>query len=215
MSGNRAAQAGFTLMEVLIAATLLAVMMTLILGSLRIGVDSWSTGERRSASTSRMLVTSNFLRTHLSAVLPLFLPPSKGKFGSDATGLRPQFLFRGEQGWLQYAGTLPPQVLGGMYRFDLHWVQSNERSELRLTIWPLSPSDAGKVQDPIDDVTILENVESFAISYFKLNELEGRSEWLKEWNEENMPALIRIEITVAGEEAWPPLVVAPRPEVRR
>lgn len=215
MSHRSFRQRGFTLMEVLIAATLLAVMMTLILGSLRIGVDSWSTGERRSASINRMLVTANFLRTHLSAALPLFLPPQPGKLGGDPSGLRPQFLFRGEQGWLQYAGTLPPQVMGGMYRFDLHWVQSTERSELRLTIWPLSPGDPGKVQEPIDDVVILEHVEGFSISYFKLNELEGRSEWLKEWNEENMPALIRIEIAVEGEDDWPPLVVAPRPEVRR
>lgn len=208
------AHAGFTLLEVLIASTLLAVMMTLILGSLRIGVTSWSTGEHRSEIINRMLVTTNFLRTHVSAALPLFLPPARGKFGGDGAALRPQFLFRGERGWMQYAGTLPPQVKGGLYRFDLHWVQSSERSDLRLTIWPLVSGEPGKDPQPIDDVTILENVDTFSLAYYKL-EPDGKAQWLDVWNEEVMPALVRIDLSVRDEPAWPPLFIAPRPEVRR
>ena len=90
-----------------------------------------------------------------------------------------------------------------MYRFDLHWEQVNERSDLKLAIWPLSPGEAGRLVEPIDDVTFLEDVEAFSIAYFKLSEADGKTQWLNQWTEESLPALIRIEITVQGEPPWP------------
>lgn len=210
------AQAGFTLLEVLIAASLLAVMMGLLLGSLRIAVDSWTAGERRSTATSRMLVTANFLRTHLSAAIPLFRNPVAGKAAiSDETGGQPQFLFRGDKSGLQYVGALPPQVRGGLYRFDLSWRRADERSDLKLMILPLAPIGGEQNAEPIDDVTVLEDVESFAISYLAANEGDGKVQWLNEWTDPTMPALIRVEIAIQGEPPWPPLVIAPRVEGRQ
>jgi hypothetical protein len=181
---------------------------------MRIAVSSWSEGERRSATTNRMLVTSNFLRTHLTAALPLFSNPVPGRFGSDEDS-RPRFLFRGEQKRLQYAGTLPPQVRGGLYKFELYWQQVNDRSDLKLAIWPLTPPDPAKEAETIDDVTIVEDVEAFSIAYLKVNDGDGKTEWLNEWNEATMPALIRVEIAVQGEPGWPPLMVSPVIEGRR
>ena len=204
-------QAGFTLLEVLIASTLMAVMMTLLLGAMRIGVRSWEGGEQRSASNSRMLVTQNFLRSHLSAALPLTRSPVGG---NRVPRLENQIslLFEGGQDFLRYVGTLPPLVKGGLYQFEMYLKRDQERSDLKLAIKPLV---SGKLQDEpelIDDVLLLENVESLSISYFKQSELDGESRWMNEWRQETMPALIRVELAVAGEPAWPAMVIAPRIE---
>ncbi|MBS1214900.1 MAG: ral secretory pathway protein, partial [Proteobacteria bacterium] len=85
----------------------------------------------------------------------------------------------------------------------------------KLKIWPITPAEPGKEAETIDDVTILEDVEAFTLAYLKINDADGRTEWLKEWSEERMPALIRVDITVRGEPPWPSLLIAPVIEGRR
>ena len=202
-------QAGFTLLEVLIAATLMAVMMTLLLGALRIGVRSWATGDQRSASTSRMLVTQSFLRSHLSAALPLNRGPAKP---GTPPPLEPQtqLLFEGGKDFLRYVGTLPPVVKGGLYQFEMYLKRDQERSDLKMVIKPLASGSLKDEPEPIDDVLLLENVEFLKINYFVHHEEENTSRWTNEWKADAMPALIRIELSVLGEPAWPAMIIAPR-----
>ena len=65
---NRRHDRGFTLIEVLLATTLLGIMMLLLTGSLRIGADSWEAGEERMAKASRLFIVESFLRRHAFCV---------------------------------------------------------------------------------------------------------------------------------------------------
>ncbi len=205
--GCRYPQAGFTLLEVMIAMVLLAVMMTLLLGGMRVGADSWDQGERVAERASRLVVVDNFFRSHLSDVKPLFeAPTDPSKVGQPA-----KLTFYGGATWLNYAGTLPPQVRGGLYKFQLYLAVEGERSDLKLAMRPFSTGEK-EVDEPIEDVLVLENVESLHIEYYKKASFGGKSQWMEEWKENTLPAVIRIDIALRGESAWPPIFVAPRVE---
>ncbi|MFM8332282.1 MAG: prepilin-type N-terminal cleavage/methylation domain-containing protein [Candidatus Methylumidiphilus sp.] len=200
-------QAGFTLLEVLIASVLLAVMMALLLAGMRLGADSWSQGERLAERATRMLVVDNFFRSHLNDVKPIF----EASTDPRQAGLPPKLAFSGESDWLEYAGTLPPQVRGGLYKFRLYLHEDHGRSDLKLAIRPFSGGGQDDAE-PIEDVLVAENVESLRLAYYKKVMMEGGSEWLESWRDNFLPTLIRVEVTLRGEPPGPAIVIAPRAE---
>lgn len=208
----RAAHGGFTLIEVLIGATLLAVMMTLLMGSLRIGAQSWELGEERMAKASRLFIVENFLRSHIESLLPVAATLKNGVM---------EPAFQGGRDTLTYVAPLPEQVkLGGLYRFELY-LSKGEKKDLRVAILPYStqPDKAGTME-PLDDLALMENIEEFKLAYLprpnpggNLNPLQGQNQdirWTDEWRENQIPAMIRIDIKPTGEDSWPTLLIAPK-----
>jgi len=200
-------QTGFTLLEVMIATALLAVMMALLLGGMRIGADSWQQGERLAERATRLLVVDNFFRAQLGDLQPLF----EAQPLASALALPPKPVFSGGPTRLDFAGTLPPQVRGGLYRFRLYLAEEGDRNDLKLSLRPFSTGDQ-RGDEPIEDVLVLENVESLRFSYFKKGNTGAESQWVEEWKEVFLPSLIRIEVGLRGEPPWPAILVAPRAE---
>lgn len=213
-------QRGFTLLEVLIAAVLLAVMMALLLSAFRVAASTWEKGERKAEQVNRMLVVTNFLRGYIGGAIPVMEPPS-----TKLAGARPRALFRGNADRLLFVASIPAQVRGGFYQFQLY-LSEDEDHDLRATIRPLPKlkNDAPE-PEPIDDVAIVENVESVRFSYFSSDsegrmETQARSEWPPQdmgdgTPSKPMPTLVRIEITPTGEDPWPPISIEPRVDALR
>jgi general secretion pathway protein J len=213
-------QAGFTLMEVLIGATLLSIMMLLLTGSLRIGAESWDSGEARMARASRLFIVANFLRTHIGSLLPVAGTMKNGQM---------EPAFRGTRDSLAYVAPLPEQVkAGGLYRYELYVANKGEGRDLRVAILPYSTGpDQGKTQEPIDDLALLENVKEFKLAFLSRGSQNSPldpsgdqgsnqpAQWTDEWREFQLPALIRIDIEPEGEPAWPTLFIAPRTLILR
>ncbi|MDD1629548.1 MAG: prepilin-type N-terminal cleavage/methylation domain-containing protein [Methylococcaceae bacterium] len=63
---------GFTLIEVLIAMTLLSIMVVLLFSSLKICADSWEKGESKITDVNEVAVVYNFFQRHLSIAKPLW-----------------------------------------------------------------------------------------------------------------------------------------------
>jgi general secretion pathway protein J len=211
MKGSARRARGFTLLEILIALALVAVIMTLLLGSIRVGAGLWAQGERKADAAARLLTTENFFRTYLSDALPLRETPKSGTFQPALNGSR--LLFGGGSRELEFVGVLPPQVRGGLYKFRLHWAEDGERSDLILSLRPFAAADDA---EPIEDVTVLEDIEDLRFSYYRRAAVETEpSEWVEAWGEDYLPALVRVEIALRGEAPWPPLLIAPRMETRR
>jgi len=205
-------QHGFTLIEVLLATTLLGIMMLLLTGSLRIGADSWEAGEERMAKASRLFIVESFLRRHIASLVPVSGVNSNGEMEPS---------FRGTAGSLTYVAPLPDQLEGGgLYRFDLYLKDQDETKELRVSIVPYQSSpDAQKSQPkPIDDIAIVEQVKNLQFAYYGPIMENGvlpppggqTGKWVNEWREYQLPTLIRIDIEREGETPWPSLVIAPK-----
>jgi general secretion pathway protein J len=203
MTAPRRRAAGFTLLEVLIATSLLGMMMLVLMGSLRIGAASWDAGEERMAEAARLFTVQNFLRAHVGGALPL---------AGTVQGGRTAFMFRGGPDFLEYVAALPSQVKsGGLYRFRLYVAKDGEAQDLRLAILPyVSGQDADDAVEPVDDLVLFENLGSFKLSYLPREDRmrQNTRSWLDEWEQTQFPALVRVDIEPENGEPWPSLVIA-------
>ncbi|QFY42273.1 hypothetical protein F6R98_06220 [Candidatus Methylospira mobilis] len=207
--GRRSYQPGFTLLEVLIASSLMMMMMTLLLGSLRMVAGSWDAGDKQSEQLNRLLVTQNFLRAQLSALRPLVRPRSALEPPNAAATL----YFQGGADWVEYAAALPPQVHGGVYVLRLYIERLENDRRLMISIRPAAGNDsASSGPQSIDDVVLLEHVQSLKISYFDKSAPQG-TPWVSSWTGNILPWLIKIQIADSAAN-WPEMVVAPQVRVK-
>ena len=66
-------QQGFTLLELTVALLLLALMSSVLYGTLNLSANSWDRGEAKTTQVGDMRLTEEFLRQALTAQLPLRL----------------------------------------------------------------------------------------------------------------------------------------------
>jgi general secretion pathway protein J len=205
-------EAGFTLIEMLIATVLLGIMMLLLTGSLRIGADSWEAGEERLNKASRMFIVESFLRRHIGSLMPVSAVNRAGEM---------EPAFRGTGASLSYVAPLPDQLEGGgLYRFKVYVSGQDEAKELRVTITPYrsAPETHKTEPEPIDDIAIVDPVREVRFAYYgptgdeSGNDQAGvpKGKWVESWEDYQLPTMIRIDIDPMAEEPWPSLVLAPR-----
>src|SRR4030095_6686425 len=65
-----ASHRGFTLVELLVALGLLALMSAVLFGSLGLACESWAAGEAKPEATSGMRLAGDYLRAQLSSQHP-------------------------------------------------------------------------------------------------------------------------------------------------
>lgn len=195
--GKGMRQGGFTLLEVLIAATLMSIMMVLLLGSLRVGAASWDRGEQRFDRTSQLSVVQSFLRKHLSAALPWKMGDAE-RVGAQFIGTRRSF---------DYVGFLPSQIRAGLYRFSFFVGRRGEQKSLRVSVTSL---DASQEDVKIEDLEILPDVEDVRFAYLGRGAPDAKPTWVEEWSEDIVPALVSIRVELPGQDPWPAMLIAPR-----
>lgn len=202
---RRVRETGFTLLEILIGLSLLAVMMTLLFGTVRMGARVWDKGEARAADIDRTLIIQNFLRQHLTRARPVhddFSEPDE-----------PVFAFSGTEETLRFVSLLPDSAgRGGMHQFELAVEELDDDSVMVLKLTPFYPPLEG-AEVPIEDVRLLRGVDRIEIAYFGIDEESDEAEdadWQDSWEEkEFMPELVRVVIYLKNGKQWPPLIVRP------
>ena len=192
---------GFTLIEILIAITLLGIMMVLLFGSLRIGAKNWDAGEEKIVETSQITIVQNFLRTYLASAIPA------DDFNED----EPVFSFVGSGDSIQFASTLPPYgVRKGQHLFKLFLKDEGDTTSLNVSVQTFYPLEEEEVKD---DIVLLENIEKLEINYFGPDEFGEGTQWDTKWEEKRvLPRLIQIDIQLKDKPPWPALRVATRIE---
>lgn len=190
---------GFTLLEVLVATTLLSVMMVLLMGSLRLGARTWDRGEEQLDQTSQLLVVGSFFRRHLTNAIPWHTPGAQ----------QPELMFSGSRDALEYVGLLPAQIKPGLFRFRFFVDGRQERRVLKLSVQPI---DVSGEADRIDDLEVLRDVEEVRFAYLAPHPPGEPPVWLEEWTEDALPAAVSIRVRIRGQEPWPAIVIAPRIE---
>lgn len=193
------AERGFSLMEVLAALALLALLLLGVYSGVRSTTLSVSHGSSVIARLDEVRGAREFLRRQLSSATTL-----PWKLLDSGVPLA----FEGDTRHLRFVSTLPgylgklgPQVIEITLAND-----DNDGHELQARLSPL-PGSQSTVTAGAQDV-LLSHVRSLHVRYAA----HGTSAWQDQWNQ---PAALpgAIEITVVPEEgsdAWPPLVVAPR-----
>lgn len=192
---------GFTLLEVLLALALLAVLVALLWGALAAATRGVRGGESRLTAATDVRAAQAFLRRELAAALPMAWARDRAQ--------RPQ-VFAGEPQRMRFVGTLPAYLGGrGPLRLELSIDPPVAgRRALRLRFQTLASAQAG-AQTWGDAETLIGHLRGGHFAYRGLD-AEGRpTAWLPRWPwPQRLPLLVRIELD--GDADWPPLVIAPR-----
>lgn len=185
--------AGFTLLEVMLAMTLLSIMVVLLFSSLQIAAESWNKGENKIAEVNEKAIVFRFFKQHLPSIRPAF---------DDFSETDTSFSFTGDSDVFQFVSVFPASAnRKGLHLFEVGFDRAEESIKVMLKPF-YSNVENGEWQE--EEVVLLENVENFKISYFDMK----ASEWERNWLEKKeLPALIKIEITMLDQSYWPEMIL--------
>jgi general secretion pathway protein J len=197
---------GFTLIELVIALMLLALMTSVLFGSLQLAGRSWDSGEAKVARVTEMRQSQQFLREQITAAYPQRMPKVA----------EIPLLFSGERDELRYAAALPARVVeGGVLYFRLALAKDDAHSRLVLdrVLTDLSATEPPSF-DGADRTVLAEGVREIKVGYFGRDPGAADSTaptWRDRWDDrQQLPLLIRVEVALLQGQAWPALVVEPR-----
>jgi general secretion pathway protein J len=199
---------GFTLLELLVAITLLGVLMAALFGALRLGARVWETGEARLDASARVQVVQDFLRRQLGQTMPLIEATEDPR---AAGGL----LFMGEPDRLRFVSLLPDHLGAGAWLMELGLsepAQVRAPGDLVIRWRQLDLTGEADAVPQAEERVLIEAVERLEIAYFG-GSLTGQAPgWWQQWQQQpSLPTLVRLRLAFpAGDaRAWPELMVAP------
>jgi general secretion pathway protein J len=199
-------QRGFTLLELVVALALVALMASVLYGALGFAGTAVDKGEAKAEANASMRLTEEFLRQQLEGQHPLRMR-RMAEF---------PLLFGGTRDELRYAAPLPLRVsAGGMWYFRLRVDHDDARSPLVLERMVPDLAAARLPDFTTPERSILaEDIGEIRIAYLGLDPHADKSEtptWRDRWDDaQRLPQLLRIEVIPRHGPPWPPLVVAPR-----
>ncbi len=202
----RRSSQGFTLVEVLIALTLLGIMMGLLMSTFRAGARSWDAGESKASAAGNQFIVRNFLRSYLENARPVV-----DDFSDEDES---EFSFQGDAHNIIFVAGLPAnQDRGGLWRFALGLEKNGRSNDLVVLVEPFFP-DVDEDAELSETLTLLSNVKTFDLSYFGKAEVTDQDEdWNDDWEgKTELPSLIKIELQVDEQKQWPDVIVATQVE---
>ncbi len=204
-------QRGFTLLEILIAMTLLGLLMAMLFGGLRLGTRAWEASDVRSADLARLEAVHGFIRRALAGAYPLL--------GTGDDDAKRNIAFTGGAEAVAFTALMPAHFgVGGFYTITLAVEDGADGARLifRRQLYQTGdeetppPPPAG---DEEKEKVLLEGIAKAEFSYFGAADKDETPAWRDEWRDrKTLPDLVRLSVTFADKDkrAWPDLVVAPR-----
>ncbi len=188
---------GFTLMEVMIALTILSMMMVAIVSSLRTFANTQVSLERTTARVDEMRMVSGFLRRSVEATI------SSGggnrALSFDAVEGRETYFLGMASEFTWVAPVAAGAGFGGVYFMHL----GLEGDALTVRWQPyrsgVTPVGWGDMQAR----ALLQDVQEYRVSYLPVH----GGEWMDDWSDSSStPVSVRMQIK-AGEKYWPELLI--------
>lgn len=213
---NRSSAKGFTLIEMLIAISLLGIMVVLLFASLRIAAESWNSGEAKISEVNQKAVVYQFFKRHLSATKPFPVIRDNLDQGNLEQTNQPQesqepqkLAFDGFPESIRFVSALPAASARKGLQIFFVGLDPKQPSVLKVTLMPYRQAETNP--NDAEQVTLLENIKNFKISYLgsAADNNDDTSGWQQTWqNAGQLPKLVKISISLNDGSFWPDMIFA-------
>jgi general secretion pathway protein J len=196
-------EAGFTLVELLVALALFSLLVTLLFDNVRGGVQAWRHGSQYAEDLGRRANVQDSLRRLIGNLYPMAVADSGGV---------PRIDFEGSNEFISFLGSAPIVVsAGGQFRYKVFIEQQQGRMDLVMSATP-ALADPGDASAPTKAV-LMADIAQAEFTYFGDAPNERRLRWQDGWRlRADIPKLVRVRVSFRSEDArsWPELLIAPR-----
>jgi general secretion pathway protein J len=190
--------AGFTLIEMLVALALLALAAVLMLEGLQSGQRLWAGEAARTLRGESVEAAQTALRARIERLRPTTRFDADASY-ADIEGTDSRLIF-----------IAPPPKAERPASVRRYRLMLNERGDLVLgSAPPQVDVEAGAVYA---DQTLLRDVEGLDISYYGPDPKDGEPAWRSSWlHRAAPPELVRVRLTLQATDrrVWPELIVRP------
>lgn len=193
-------EAGFTLIELVVAMAVFGMIGLGIFGVLVLGARSAGSGERISEQGRRFRVANEVITRQIASVEPIQLPPMDDG-GLDDEGVEAQPFFYGDVETLAFVTTAPQRPDASGMAIVNYWLEDGALKMSERPVFSAYGTGEGLGRAEIDDAVetiLLYDVESVTFSYQRESDTD---EWLEVWDaveEEMLPAVVRIDVRPAA-----------------
>ena len=201
-------QQGFTVLELLVALALTALIVTALFGTFRFARRAWQTSGDIEQTASVSAVQS-FLTAAIAQAQPAADPPLSSPLAPSFDGRPDRLVF--------VAPSSVAVTTGGSYRFEILLDEETGRDGTKRSLFVVQTLDRNVRRKDAAATAFrrkgLSNVAGLRFRYFGVARGNTTPSWYDAWSSE--PALPRlIEVTVSflngDPRVWPPLVVEPK-----
>ena len=195
---------GFTLVEMLVAMTLLSLLVLAMGSALRATAQTEERVDQRLSRNDELRVTSGFLQSVLGRV--------SGQRRTGITSLdESPYLLRADSKELVWVGVMPARYgAAGRQFFRLSQANSGSSAALLLQFMPMDePVLPGDWEGATTEV-LVRDLTNFSLQYQDAG--QDKPEWQSAWeSKERLPTHVLVSLATRSSGVWPPLVVAMRP----
>ncbi|MEM1412062.1 MAG: prepilin-type N-terminal cleavage/methylation domain-containing protein [Pseudomonadota bacterium] len=199
-------QAGFTLVELLLAVTLMGLLLALAYGGLRAASKASESGQEMLSEASRLRITHQFVRKQFNLMLPL-------AFEDLEVDPPVRVSFEGERNRVLFVGPMPGYLARGGPQVQLfEFAEGESGLELQFSHAPLLGFERSQLLD-LEPIVLFEDLAEGGFLFLDFDDEGQPIEWLERWEELGAtPLSVRMEVRFADEArvAWPPLVASAR-----
>jgi general secretion pathway protein J len=188
---SRRAASGFTLLEILVVLAVFGFLLVGLNQTVRFGLTAWHQQARLSDEKNDLEAVDRALRSIIEHLAPGD-DSARSPIVGSADSLTGVTLLR-----LPGSGDIPAQIEAGL-------AVSGTRLVLRWR--PFHRGVPVRPPPPPQETELMDGVAHMRIAYW-----QPSGTWSSAWTGEDLPLLVRIRLTFAGEGAvhWPDIVVAP------
>jgi general secretion pathway protein J len=195
---TRRREQGFTLLELLLSITIIALIAVLLLGAFHVGYRAWEKGDAVIESFQRLRGVLELTRRQLTAAVALDVLPEAG----------PRLDFQGTERALRFISThsLVPGSSSGRIVVNYR-AETGPDGQWRLVFHEQSllQMDPSRTAEPLpaDYVELIGGLAGIRFQYLKADETAGEPVWSAVWNPDAdgpLPAAVRLWVQPGPQE---------------
>lgn len=206
--GIAAQEDGFSLLELIVAMTLLSFIAVALASGLRVGITAWTRISGAQETPSDIYFSQSAIRRFIETARPISVDETHPESGLE---------FSGQSNRLLFVSPMPAEFgMGGDYMIEFA-VRTRASGQKDLVLLPRIYRGPGHTSEGTasadNETTLVADVVSASWTYFGSSVKREMPSWRTTWESQILlPQLIGLDVSfpAGSNRIWPQLLIAPR-----